>query len=340
MLAVIAIGLAPRLGFLSYPTRRRDIHQRPTPRLGGPALFLAFAGAALWFTPHDAPHLGLIGLCGLTAAVFLYDDRQGMPALLKIGINVLVALVAIVAFRYRIEFINLGVIRVSDLGPLVIPVTLFWIIGMQNTVNLLDGVDGLAAGVVAIVAGTLLVAAASRDNQPDVVILAGALIGACAGFLFFNFHPSQIFMGDSGSQFLGLALALLSVLGVAKVAVAFSLVIPIVALAIPIVDTAGAIIRRRRQGVSIAHADTDHVHHQMLDFGLTQGQTCLLLYCGTAILGAIGLTLFFQHRRILSVVVVFIMVVVSTVLGERLQELERRLPFPGLRRALTGPGVQ
>ncbi len=207
---------------------------------------------------------------------------------------------------------------------------------MQNTINLLDGVDGLAAGVVAIVAGILAAAAISKGNDENVVILCAALAGACLGFLIFNFHPAKVFMGDSGSSFLGLALGLLSVIGVAKVAVGFALAVPLIALAVPIADTAWAIIRRRRAGLSVAHADTRHIHHQLLDFGLTQPQTCLLFYGATALLGSIGLMLL-GHQRIWIVVIVLLLVGLSTVAGERLQDVTRRVPVPGFRRLLPLP---
>src|SRR2546428_558229 len=150
----------------------------------------------------------------------------------------------------------------------------------------MDGVDGLAAGVVAIVAATLLLAAINR-GETDIVILSGALIGACVGFLFFNWHPARVFMGDSGSNFLGFTLAALSVLSVAKGAVVFALIVPVLALAIPIFDTVWAILRRRMRGRSIAAPDTGHLHHRLLDFGLSPRETALVFYFGTAIFAAV-----------------------------------------------------
>jgi UDP-GlcNAc:undecaprenyl-phosphate GlcNAc-1-phosphate transferase len=189
---------------------------------------------------------------------------------------------------------------------------------------------------VAIVAGILAAAAISKGTDENVVILAAALAGACLGFLIFNFHPAKIFMGDSGSHFLGLALALLSIIGVAKVAVGFALAVPVIALAVPIADTAWAIIRRRRAGLPIAHADSRHIHHHLLDFGLSQRQTCLVFYGATALLGSIGLMLL-GHQRIWIVMVVLVLVVLSTVAGERLQDVARRIPVPGFRRLLPEP---
>jgi UDP-GlcNAc:undecaprenyl-phosphate GlcNAc-1-phosphate transferase len=328
LLTPLAILSARRLGVMAVPQRERDIHRRPTPRLGGPALYLAFAGAVAATQHLDPRHAGILALTGIAALVFLADDRWGLPAWSKLLLQVALALAAVLVLQLTVSFLNVPGSGIVHLGVLSLPLTLFWLLGMQNTVNLLDGVDGLAAGVVAIVALTLLIAAASRQ-QPDVVVLSAALAGACAGFLLFNFHPARIFMGDSGSHFLGLALGLLSILGVAKVAVTFALLIPALALAIPIADTAWAVVRRRRRGLSIAHADSRHVHHQLLDFGLSQPQTCLLFYSATGILGAIGLMLF-GHRRILSVAIVLLVVVLSTVAGEQLERSGWRVPAPGL----------
>jgi UDP-GlcNAc:undecaprenyl-phosphate GlcNAc-1-phosphate transferase len=327
VLSGIAILVAPRLGFMSYPHRERDIHSRPTARLGGPALFGAFALAGLVFLPHDLKHLGLIVLTGLAAFIFLIDDRLAIPAGIKLGIQVALAVVAVKVFGYEIDYLYLPLVHIPTLGLFVLPLTVLWIVGMQNTVNLLDGVDGLAAGVVAIVALLLVVAAVSRPDPERVIVLGAALAGACVGFLVFNFHPARIFMGDSGSQFLGLALALLSIVGVAKVAVAAALLMPVLALAIPILDTGLAIVRRRRLGQSIAHADSRHIHHRLLDFGLTQPQTSLLFYCATGILGALGL-MFFGHRRIVAVAIVLMVMVLSAGLGERLRISRRRVPVP------------
>jgi UDP-GlcNAc:undecaprenyl-phosphate GlcNAc-1-phosphate transferase len=327
VLTAVAVRVAPRLGFLAHPERERDIHTRPTPRLGGPALYLGFATAGFVFLPHDLKHLGVLLLTGATAFTFLVDDRRPMAAGFKLGIQAAVAVLAVAVFGYEIDYLYLPLLHIADLGPFVLPLSVLWILGMQNSINLLDGVDGLAAGVVGIVALLLLVAAASRPEQGQVLVLAAALAGSCAGFLLFNFHPARIFMGDSGSQFLGLALALLSVIGVAKVAVAAALLVPVLALAIPIADTGLAILRRRRQRVSIAQADSRHIHHRLLNFGLTQVQTCLLFYCATGILGSLGLMIF-GHRRIAAVAIVLMIAVLSTALGERLRVSRRRVPVP------------
>ena len=336
VLTPVSILVARRLRLLKAP-RDRDIHLVATPDLGGFALLIAFAVAAWQTIGWSSLTPAMIGLGAAALVLGAIDDRRPIPAWTKLGLQVAIILVAVLGFPsnyFQITYLTLpGIGHPVNLVPLLaVPLSVFWLLGMQNTVNFLDGVDGLAAGVVAIVALTLLVAASTKGPM-SAVLLSASLAGACGGFLLFNFHPARIFMGDGGSNFLGLTLGLLSVAGVAKVAVAFALLIPILALAIPIADTAWAIVRRRRQRISIAHPDTRHIHHQLLDFGLTQWETCLVFYCCAGILGALGLMLF-GHRRVLSVAVILLVVPLSTVLGELLQRVEWRLPFPGLRRLL------
>jgi UDP-GlcNAc:undecaprenyl-phosphate GlcNAc-1-phosphate transferase len=338
VLTPLAIPLARRLGVVSVP-RDRDIHTRPTPVLGGVALYVAFAVAVLLLAPDEVEKIALLGVTGAAALIMVIDDRVGMPAGVKLGVQFALAVVAATAFGSGLQISYFGINQhIYEIGLLAVPITILWQVGMANTVNLLDGVDGLAAGVVGIVAVVLLVAAASKD-QPDVVAFAAALAGACGGFLFWNWHPARIFMGDSGSNFLGFAIALISIVGVAKIAAAFALVLPVLALGIPIIDTAWAIIRRRRRRVSIAHPDTRHIHHQLLDFGLSQQQTCLLFYCASAILGALGLMIY-GHRRALAAAVLLMLVPLLTVVGELLMRSTRRLPAPGLGRLLGTRAVR
>jgi UDP-GlcNAc:undecaprenyl-phosphate GlcNAc-1-phosphate transferase len=328
VLTPVAILVARRTGFLAHPARDRDIHKKPIPYGGGLAMFAAFGLACLVFVRSDpavnVPGLLLLG--GITAVVFVVDDRWGIPALVKLGIQALTAVAAVEFFGFDIRYLLvLPFLQVPNLGMFILPITVFWILGMQNTVNLLDGVDGLAAGVVAVTAVVLLVASAGR--QPDVVAMSAALAGACAGFLLFNFNPARIFMGDSGAYFLGLALALLSIAGVAKVAIVAAIAVPVLAMAIPIADTALSIVRRRLKGQKFHQADAKHIHHLLLEAGLTQRQTCILFYCASGILGAAGLTVF-GHRKVLAVVIVLMVVLLSTVLGEQLRISSRRIPMP------------
>lgn len=333
----LAIRLSPRLGLVAYPSRERDIHRRAVPKMGGLAMYAAFAIAALIFLPHSWRLYGLLVLCGISTLLYAIDDRFDIPALVKLSVQIGVAVIAVKIFGFEIHFLHLPFLEIPNLGLLILPISVFWVIGMQNTVNFLDGVDGLAAGVVAIVALVLIVSVFGRPAglpataQHEVLILGACLAAVCAGFLLFNFNPARIFMGDSGAHFLGMALALLSILSVAKIAVAAALFVPLLALAVPIGDTAWAIFRRRRQGLSIAHADSKHLHHQLLEFGLSQRETCLLFYGATGILGATGLALLGAHQRLLAAAVVVMLVIVSSLLGERLRFLNRRVPVPGGR---------
>ena len=341
LLVPVAIRVSRRTGVMAVPGGRHA-HAAPTPLLGGLAMFVGFTIAVLIFVPSSVTRTGVLVVSGFAAILLIADDRWSVSPGIKFAFQLLVAFVAVAVFGFVISYFGLpgtnGTPTLVELGWLAYPVSLFWLVGMQNTINFLDGVDGLAAGVVFIVALTLLIAAAGKD-QIEVVQLAGALAGACAGFLLFNFYPARIFMGDSGSHFLGAALAVISILGVAKVAVAFALAVPVLALALPIADTAWAIVRRRRLRSSVARPDLEHLHHRLQNFGLNPRQTCYVFYSATALLGAVGLMLF-GHRRIIAVVVVAVLVVASTMAADRLQKSGLRIPAPFLRRLLAEPGTR
>jgi UDP-GlcNAc:undecaprenyl-phosphate GlcNAc-1-phosphate transferase len=343
LLVPLAIRISRRTGLMAVPGGRHA-HATATPLLGGLAMFVGFAIAVLIFVPSNITRTGVLVVSGLAAVLLIADDRWKVSPGIKFGFQLLIALMAVFVFGFVITFFGVpgqggyGASKIIYLHWLVIPVSLFWLLGMQNTVNFLDGVDGLAAGVVFIVALTLLIAAAGKD-QIEVVQFAGALAGACAGFLLFNFSPARIFMGDSGSHFLGAAVGVISILGVAKVAVAFALAVPILALALPIADTAWAIVRRRRDRSSVARPDLDHIHHRLQARGLNPRQTCYVFYTATALLGTIGLMMF-GHRRILAVVLVGALVLASTVAADWLQKTGMRIPAPFLRRLLAEPGTR
>ena len=338
----LMIVLSRRLGVMALPSERHP-HTKPMPLLGGLAMLVGFGAAILLFLPQIDPReksgvIGVLIVSALAAVLLVADDRWSLPPLTKFGLQLLIALVAVVGLgsEFQITFLSLPGVGIIRLGLLAVPVSLFWLLGMQNTVNLLDGVDGLAAGVVMIVAITLMFAGAGT-RQPDVVQLSGALAGCCGGFLLFNFSPARIFMGDSGAHFLGTALGVISILGVAKVAVAFALAIPILALALPIADTAWAIVRRGRTNASVAQPDLKHIHHRLLDFGLNARQTCFVFYSASGLLGAVGLTIF-GHRRIIAVVFVAWLVLLSTIAADWLQKSTWRLQVPYLRVLLGEAG--
>ena len=331
-----AIVISRRLRVLAQPGGRHA-HANVTPLLGGLAMWVGFAVAVAVFLPRDLVTLGVLVVSGLATGILIVDDRWSMKPWVKLAVQVGLSLVSVLVFSTKISYVGLpGGHLIQFAAPIAIAVSVFWLVGMQNTVNFLDGADGLAAGVVAIVA-VILMLAAGQQKQLEVVQLSGALAGCCVGFLLFNFPPARIFMGDSGAHFLGVALGMISILGVAKVAVAFALAAPVVALAVPIADTGWAILRRRRQRRPVAAPDLLHFHHRLQSFGLDPRQTCYVFYAVSALLGALGLTLF-GHGRILAVVLVLAAVLTSTVLADLLQHAGWRVPAPWLRRLLAQGG--
>jgi UDP-GlcNAc:undecaprenyl-phosphate GlcNAc-1-phosphate transferase len=316
----ISMLLARRVGAVAEPDDARHLHHAPTPRLGGLALFGGFTVALLAFGGPVSDRWQVIGVTAAITIAMLVDDILDLPWNAKLAIELGAGALA-AGLGITINFFALPGGHgpsVIELGLLAAPLTAVFILGMQVSINFLDGSDGVAAGVVAIVATVLLLAAVNRvhgpgDVQNGVIIMSGALMGCCSGFLLFNLPPARVFMGDTGSHFLGVALAVISVLGVAKVAVAMALFVPLIALGLPIGDTAFAIIRRRRAGRSPAEPDAGHLHHRMLRTGMTPLDTALTFYLMTAILGCIALFVF-GHKRILDVALGLLVVALVAVL--------------------------
>lgn len=199
-----------------------------------------------------------------------------------------------------------------NVGWLTVPLTILWVIGITNALNLIDGLDGLAAGVALISSVTIFIIAI-LNNRADAAVLTAILSGAILGFLPYNFNPATIFMGDTGAQLLGFLLAAISIEGTIKSAAAFAIVVPILALGIPIYDTLFAVIRRKINGKPIMQADRGHLHHRLMDMGLTQRQVVLIMYLISAILGSIAIVAMqLGNQRayfILALVMVFLVII-------------------------------
>lgn len=301
-----SIWLARRTGAVAEPDADRHIHTQPTPRLGGIAMFLGFAVAVAAFGDSIQYRWQVVAVCGAITIAMALDDSFDLSwkakLSIEVGAGVLVALSGVVITFIAVP--GLASTSVWQLGWLAAPITIAWITGMEVSVNFLDGADGVAAGVVAIVAAVLLLAAINRlqapgDVQSGVIVMSGAIMGCCLGFLVFNLPPARVFMGDSGSHFLGVALGMLTILGVSKIVVGLSLLVPIIALGLPITDTAYAIVRRKRAGRSPAEPDAGHLHHRLLARGMTPLETALTFYLATGILGCIALSIY-GHRKILD----------------------------------------
>jgi UDP-GlcNAc:undecaprenyl-phosphate GlcNAc-1-phosphate transferase len=292
-LSVLATPLvrrfALRIGAVSNPGGRH-IHGRTIPRLGGIALAFAWATPVVALALRDpmvmrALHGNLLQVAtvatggAVICAVGALDDARGLRSLYKLAAQVLVATFAF-ACGFEIQAIQLPLLGTLQMGAFALPVTVLWIVGVTNAVNLIDGLDGLAAGVSFFAAFTSFVIA-SISGSVFVALTMSALMGALIGFLFFNFNPARIFMGDSGSYFLGFVLATTALArgGLQqKASTAVSLLVPVLALGVPIFDTLFSMFRRLIERRPIFSADRGHVHHRLLDLGLTHRRAVMLLY--------------------------------------------------------------
>jgi len=302
--------LAFRIGAVDRPDARK-VHQRVMPRLGGLAMYIGFTAALLLMWPgHPSAYVLLLG-GGIILLVGMLDDKFQLHPVTKLCGQFIAALVPII-YGLKVNLLNLPFDHDNVLlGWLSIPVTLVWVIGVTNAVNLIDGLDGLAAGVAAIATTSMMVMAVIMNNWP-VVFLCSLLLGSIIGFLFYNFHPARIFMGDSGSLFLGYSLAVLSLLGFKQVTFV-SLVIPILILAVPISDTFFAIIRRILQKRPVMQPDKNHLHHRLLEMGLTHRQTVLCIYGIAAFFGSLAVLL--SQATALEAIILVIIISIAAEIG-------------------------
>lgn len=287
----LSISLAKKWGAIDYPGSRR-VHQKPIPRLGGIAIYLAFWMAAAITQTWDQTLWGLFAGSTLILLVGIWDDIRGMRPLVKLLWQIAAAAI-LLFFGFSVPTISLPFLEPIKLGSLGLGLIIFWVVGLVNTVNIADGLDGLAAGIC-FGAALLLFWSANNIHNVPAAHWTLALAGASLGFLFFNFHPARVFMGDSGSMFLGYIIGGISIAGLLKTATILGLVFPLLVLGMPLTDLTFAIIRRKLKGRPISTADRGHLHHRLLDAGLTQRQAVLLMYVMsacfgiTAILGASG----------------------------------------------------
>jgi UDP-GlcNAc:undecaprenyl-phosphate GlcNAc-1-phosphate transferase len=324
-LSVLATPLvrrfALRIGAVSTPGGRH-VHRREVPRLGGIAMAFAWAVPVVWLAFRDplaasaiAQHrlqlFAVVFGAAVVCAVGAVDDARGVRPLYKLIAQVLLACFAF-GCGFQIQAVQLPLFGSFSMGVFALPVTVLWIVGVTNAVNLIDGLDGLAAGVAFFAAFTSFVIA-SLSGSVFVALMMAALMGALVGFLFFNFNPARIFMGDSGSYFLGFVLATTALGGglQQKASTAVSLLVPVLALGVPIFDTLFSMFRRLLERRPVFSADRGHVHHRLLDLGLTHKRAVVFLY-GVSILlaaGAIAVSLgrsWHVGLALLSVTVVFV----------------------------------
>ncbi len=278
--------LAAKVGAIDVPKDERRIHKKPMPLMGGLAIYIGVVVSSLIFLPMERTLISILLGATLILISGIVDDIKGMSPKLKLLFQMLAGLILIVG-GVKVDFVtnpfssNYVLLYLKWFS---IPITLFWIVGITNTINLIDGLDGLACGVAAISSISLMLVA-EKFGQENVTILSAVVAGACLGFLPFNFNPAKIFMGDTGALLLGFMLAAISIEGVMKSVATIAVVVPILILGVPIFDTTFAIFRRLLSGQSVATADKGHLHHRLLDKGFSQKQTVLILYGLSAIFG-------------------------------------------------------
>jgi UDP-GlcNAc:undecaprenyl-phosphate/decaprenyl-phosphate GlcNAc-1-phosphate transferase len=284
--------LATRMGVVHHP-RERDLHEQPVPGLGGLAILAAVLVAALLFMPSGQETRGIV--LGAIAIVLVgaVDDARpgGLHPAVKLAGQFGAAALAVFS-EVRVENVTLPFIEPLDLGDWGYPLTLVGIVAVMNVVNFTDGADGLAAGVCTIAATTFAIIALSLDRI-DAGILAALTAGAAIGFLWHNFHPASIFMGDAGSNLLGLLLACVAIQGVLKTAAVVALFFPLLILAVPALDATFVVAKRIKYGRPVYSADRWHFHHRFANIGFSQRRTVLYLYGWTLSLAALALAMRF-----------------------------------------------
>ena len=296
----LAKRIALRLDAVDYPSARR-INKVPVPRMGGIAMFLGLAAALVvqycgtvafdWpsaFISHPTLTINYWGLAVSVLVIFLtgaIDDVRSLTPLQKMAGQVAAGCIAAGSGLLIGNIVNPFGTGELSLGLLAYPISVVYLVAFANIINLIDGLDGLAAGISAIV-GLSLFGITLMSGRVDAASLAIATSGAALGFLRYNFHPAKIFMGDSGALMLGFVLGIVSLLGVTRTAALTTLIVPLVIAGVPIIDTFAAIVRRRRGHVPIDHADKGHIQHRLIQEGFDQRQAALLIYGWSAMLSA------------------------------------------------------
>lgn len=305
------IKIARKIGAVDVPKDERRMHNKPMPKFGGPAIIIGFLVSTIYliitsslegnlniFGPENyiLKLLGFLGGILVLGFVCFFDDKKGISALTKLT-GQLIAAGIVVACGIRISYFDIpffeGNIMLNNAFSIIL--TIGWIVGITNAINLIDGLDGLSSGIAIISSISLLIIFALNGSPLIAIILVTALVGALAGFLPFNFNPAKTFIGDIGSNFIGFALSIISILGIAKTATAFVVVLPIIVLGLPIFDTISAIIRRIVKGKSLKavfQADKGHLHHKLIEKGFSQKEAVLTLYGISVACGMFAVILF------------------------------------------------
>ncbi|MFA9559332.1 glycosyltransferase family 4 protein [Evansella sp. AB-rgal1] len=309
LLTPLVKKFAIKIGATDKPNARK-VHEKIMPRLGGLAIFISFLIGFLILTPDSSYAWPILIGAFIIVITGVLDDMYELSALIKLTGQIAAAVVVITGGLY-VEFINLPFDGVLQLGILGIPLTLLWIVGVTNAINLIDGLDGLASGVSSIVLLTITIIAAMKGDL-FIVALASILLASNLGFLFFNFYPAKIFMGDTGALFLGYMISVISLLGFKSITL-YSLLIPVVILAVPISDTLFAIIRRLVNKQPLSAPDKSHLHHCLLRLGFSHRTTVLIIYGISAIFSVSAILLTQATLWVSLFIVVFVILAVQLI---------------------------
>ncbi len=303
--------LAFRIGAVDIPTDARRMHKKPTPRIGGLGIFIGFTVSTLVFCDFSAELFAIWTGGAILVVLGILDDILRLSALLKLLVQICAAGVA-VCFGVVIDQVTMFG-TVIEFGVFSIPITLLWIVGLSNAINLIDGLDGLSCGVSAITSLSILGVVLITGDMTSALITA-ILVGACGGFLPYNKNPASIFMGDTGALFLGYTLAIISVQGVFKLHTVLSFLVPLSIFSLPLLDTLVAIVRRLIHKQSPFHPDRGHLHHKLVDMGFTQKEAVRLLYAISGIMGLVAVTytdaMFHESRTWKSMIIAVVAIVI------------------------------
>lgn len=300
------IKLAHAVGATDKPNYRK-VHQKIMPRLGGIAIFIGVIVGYFTAGLYSERITGIILGALIIVVLGVLDDIYELSAKWKF-LGQLMAACIIVATGLKIEYVSIPFVLESfDIGVMSIPLTIFWIVGITNAINLIDGLDGLAAGISSIALATIMILAGVAGKEL-ILILSLIVLASTLGFLYYNFHPAKIFMGDTGALFLGYCIAVFSLLGLYKSVTLFSLIIPIIILGVPVFDTAFAILRRLLNNQKISSPDKSHMHHRLIEMGLSHRNTVLVIY-GFGIFFSLC-AVFLTSATLLGAIIIMIMLTV------------------------------
>ena len=300
--------LAIKIKAVDVPKDNRRMHKVPIPRMGGLAIFAGFLVSVLFFVPLGTEFRSILIGALILVVLGIIDDIVALKPRTKFAGQIIAALIPALSGVSIHGIVNPFVPgQYSTLGIFSIPLTVIWIVGITNAVNFIDGLDGLACGVSAIATVTMFIIAV-LFGEIYIALMMAALAGACLGFLPYNMNPAKIFMGDTGSMFLGYTLATVSIQGLFKFYAVISFAVPFILLGLPIFDTGFAIVRRLLKGQSPLQADRGHVHHRLIDLGFDQKQSVAILYAFSALMGLTAVILARTNESKLIILAIAVLV--------------------------------